>query len=178
MIRIHLSEAEAQRLEQAFRSASDLKLRDRLNAVRLAAKDHKHQDIADQLGMSTRSVQRWLNAYLEHGPSGLLPRKAPGATPKIPADLADEVRRWVIEGPAKQGLDRANWTHPELAEHLLRTHGIRTSRSAVQRLCAKVGIRLYRPTYRYLRGDPAKQQQAREELAELTKGRPRMSSFC
>ena len=67
----------------------------------------------------------------------------------------------MIDGPAKQGLDRANWTHAELADHLLKTHGIRTSRSAVQRFCRKIGIRLYRPTYRYLRGDPAKQAQAR-----------------
>lgn len=178
MIRIHLSEAETQRLEQAFRSATDHKLRDRLNVIRLAQRGRRHQDIADELGMSTRSVQRWLNAYLERGPEGLAPRKAPGAPSKIPPTLADEVRRWVIEGPAKQGLDRANWTHPELADHLYHTHGIRTSRSAVQRLCAKLDIRLYRPTYRYLRGDPAQQQTAREDLAGLKKGPKRMSSSC
>jgi transposase len=178
MIRIHLSEAEAQRLEQAFGSATDRKLRDRLNAVRLAHRGRPRWQIAETLGMTTRSVQRWLNAYRERGLDGLAPRKPPGAKPKIPATLADEVRRWVIEGPAKQGLDRANWTHPELAEHLCRTHGVRTSRSAVQRLCAKLGIRLYRPTYRYLRGDPAKQQKAREDLAELKRGPQRMSLSC
>jgi transposase len=178
MIHIHLSEAEAQRLEQAFRSATDAKLRDRLNAVRLAHRGLPRQDIAGQLGTSTRSVQRWLNAYLERGPDGLAPRKAPGARPKIPAELGQELRRWVLEGPARQGLDRANWTHPELAEHLYRTHGIRTSRSAVQRLCRKLGIRPYRPTYRYLRGDAAKQQRAREDLAGLKKKRRRASSSC
>jgi transposase len=178
MLRIQLSEAETQRLELAFRAATDHKLRDRLNVVRLAHRGRKRQDIADELGMSTRSVQRWLNAYLERGPDGLTPRKAPGAKPKIPAELVDEIRRWVIEGPAKQGLDRANGTHPELAEHLYRAHGVRTSRSAVQRLCAKLGIRLYRPTYRYLRGDEAKQQKAREDLAELKRGPKRMSSSC
>jgi transposase len=128
--------------------------------------------------MSARSVQRWLNAYLERGPGGLAPRQAPGAKPKIPAALHGELRRWVIEGPAAQGLDRANWTHPELAEHLCRAHGVRTSRSAVQRACARLGIRPYRPTYRYLRGDEAKQQKARQELAELTRGPRRMSSSC
>src|SRR5262245_35365864 len=178
MIRIRLNEAEAQRLEHAFRSATDRKLRDRLNVVRLAHRRRPRQEIADALGMSTRSVQRWLNAYLDRGLEGLSPRKAPGAAPKIPAELAGEVRRWVLEGPAKQGLDRANWTHPELAEHLYRTHGVRTSRSAVQRLCAKLGIRLYRPTYRYLRGDAAKQQKAREGLAELKRGPTRTSSSC
>jgi transposase len=178
MIRIQLSAAATQRLEQAFRTATDRKLRDRLNCVRLAHRGRKRQDIADELGMSTRSVQRWLNAYLECGPDGLAPRKPPGAKPKIPANLADELRRWVIEGPAQQGLDRANWTHPELADHLYRTHGLRTSRSAVRRLRHKLDIRLYRPTYRYLRGHEAKQQQARVDLAELKRGPPRMSSSC
>jgi transposase len=178
MIRIHLSEAEAQRLERAFRSATDLKLRDRLHAVRLAHRGRKRQDIADDLGMSPRSVQRWLNAYLERGPDGLAPRKAPGQPAKIPAALAGELRRWVIEGPAEQGLDRANWTHEELAEHLYRTHGVRTSRSAVQRRCRRLDIRLYRPTYRYLRGDEAKQQKAREDLAELKGGPKGTNSRC
>jgi transposase len=88
------------------------------------------------------------------------------------------VRRWVIDGPAKQGLDRANWTHEELADHLRKTRGLQTSRSAVQRFCAKIGIRLYRPTYRYLRGDPAKQAQAKEVLADLGKERRPVNSSC
>jgi hypothetical protein len=62
MIRIPLSEAEAQRLEQAFRSATDHKLRDRLNVVRLAQPGRQRQDIAHQLGLSTRPVQLgWRN---------------------------------------------------------------------------------------------------------------------
>ena len=66
----------------------------------------------------------------------------------IPPSLAEEFRQWVIDGPAEQGMDRANWTHEELADHLLKAKGIRSSRSAVQRFCSKIGIRLYRPTYR------------------------------
>ena len=90
--------------------------------------------------------------------------------------LADDVRRWVIDGPDQQGLDRANWTHEELADHLRKTRGIQTSRSAVQRFCAKIGIRLYRPTYHYERGDPAKQAAAKDDLADLGKGRRPVSS--
>ena len=169
MIRIHLPEDEAQRLEQAFRQATDRKYRTASRSSAWPTGAAPHQDIAADLGITPRTVQRWLNAYLERGLDGLRPRKAKGRRPKIPADLAEEVRRWVIEGPAKQGLDRANWTHEELADHLLKTHGIRTSRSAMQRFCRKLGIRPYRPTYRYLRGDPEKQAQAREDLAELKK---------
>jgi transposase len=178
MIRIRLAETEAQQLEAAFRSTQDRKLRDRLQIVLLAHKGRKHQDIAADLAIHRRSVQRWLNAYCERGLDGLAPRKAPGKRPGIPAALADEIKRWVIEGPAGQRLDRANWTHEELADHLLKTKGIQTSRSAVHRFCTKIGIRPYRPTYRYLRGDPDKQAKAREDLAGLKKGRPRANSPC
>jgi transposase len=178
MIRIRLSDHDAQQLEDEFRRAQDMTYRDRLQIVRLASRDRPHRGIAADLGITPRTVQRWLNRYLEHGLAGLRTRKAPGAEAKVPAALADEVRRWVIEGPQAQGLDRANWTHAELAEHLLRTHGVRASRSAVQRFCQGLGIRVYRPTYRYLRGDPVKQAGAREDLAELKRGRRRASSCC
>lgn len=178
MIRIRLPEAEAQKLEAEFRSTEDRKLRDRLQIVLLAHKGRKHQDIATDLCLNRRSVQRWLNAYCEGGLAGLLPRKARGKDPGIPAAMADEIKRWVVEGPAGQGLDRANWTHEELADHLLKIKGIQTSRSAMHRFCSKIGIRPYRPTYRYLRGDPDKQAKAKEDLAGLKKGPPTATSSC
>jgi transposase len=171
MIRIHLPPAEADGLDARFRSTDDRRLRDRLQIVLMAHRGRPRQDIAADLGVHRKTVTRWLNAYCDGGLAALLPKKAPGKTGHIPASLADELRRWVIDGPAKQGLDRANWTHEELADHLHKTKGIRTSRSAMQRFCARIGIRLYRPTYRYLRGDPQKQAQAKEELADLGKGR-------
>lgn len=167
MIRIQLTDTDARRLEQAFLQATDRKLRDRLQIVRLAHRGRAHQDIAADLGITPRTVQNWLNAYLKGGIAALKPRKAKGQPPRIPAHMASVIRRWAIEGPAKQGLDRANWTHAELADHLRKTHGVTVSRSAMQRFCRKVGIRPYRPTYRLLRGDLEKQAEARKELAEL-----------
>ncbi|MBN9524505.1 helix-turn-helix domain-containing protein [bacterium] len=144
----------------------------------MAHRGRARQDIAADLGVHRRTVTRWVNAYCDRGLDGLRPRKARGTTGNIPRALAGEVRRWVIEGPAKQGLDRANWTHEGVADHLLKTHGIRTSRSAAQRLCSAIDIRLYRPTCRYERGDPAKQAKAREELAALGNGRRPAASSC
>src|SRR3954447_14176942 len=139
--------------------------------VLLAHRGRARQDIAADLGVHRKTVTRWLNAYCADGLDGLRPRKAKGRPGKIPTTLADEVRRWVIDGPAKQGLDRANWTHEEIADHLLKAKGIRTSRSAVQRFCSGIGIRLYRPTYRHERGDPVKQARAKGTLADLGNGR-------
>jgi transposase len=177
VIRIRLPHEESQRLDQAFREEADPKYRDRIQIVRLASRDRPHKDIAADLAITPRTVQRWLNAYLERGLGGIRPRQAKGKPGKIPAELAEEVKRWVIEGPAKQGLDRANWTHEELADHLLKAKGVRTSRAAVGRFCRKLGIRLYRPTYHYERGNPDKQEQARQDIAALKK-KPRQARKC
>src|SRR5690349_4392996 len=118
MIRIQLPPAEAERLAALFRSTSDRKLRDRVQIVLMAHRGRARQDIAADLNVSRRTVSRWLNAYCDGGVEGLRPRKPPGQAGHIPAGLADEVRRWVTEGPAARGLDRANWTHAEIADHL------------------------------------------------------------
>src|SRR5215472_15105799 len=103
MIRIQLPQAEADRLQNLFQATDDRKLRDRLQIVLMASRGRARQDIAQDLGIHRRSVSRWLNTYCERGLDGLRPRKAKGAPAKIPQALADEVRRWVIDGPAAQG---------------------------------------------------------------------------
>jgi transposase len=178
MIRITLPDADVGRLEDLLRTAADPKLRHRAQIVLMAHRGRKHPDIAADTGTSPRSVQRWLNAYLDRGLDGLRPCKAKGATPKLTADLAPVIRQWVIDGPAKQGLDRANWTYAELADHLFKAKGIRVGKSALQAFGARHGLRPYRPTYRFLRGDPAEQQQARAEVADLKKGRKPANSCC
>ena len=178
MIRVHLPAHELTALQQTFRDTADRRLRDRAQIVLLAQRGRAHQAIAADLGLSPRTVQRWLNAYLERGLDGLQPRTAPGAKPKLTADLGPVLQQWVKDGPVKQGLDRANWTYAELADHLYKTKGIRARKSALQVFCHKHDIRPYRPTYRFLRGDPVKQAAARDDLAALKKKRRPGSSSC
>jgi transposase len=177
MIRIQLPDAEIEALERVLRTTADPKLRHRAQIILMAHRGRRHPEIAADTGTSQRSVQRWLNAYLEGGLERLRPRRAKGASPKLTDDLAPTLRQWVIDGPAGQGLDRANWTYEELAEHLFRVKRIRVRKSAMQAFCRRHEIRPYRPTYRFLRGDPEKQAAAREELAALKKGR-RPASWC
>jgi transposase len=169
MIRIYLPDDQLHRLQDTFRTTTDRRLRDRIQIILMAHRGRPHGQIATDLGISRRTVPRWLNAYAQRGLDGLRPGKAKGAAPKVPAELADEIKTWVVQGPAKQGLDRANWTYAELADHLFKTKGVQASRSTLGRFCRKLGVRVYRPTYRFLRGDPVKQAAAREELTTLKK---------
>jgi transposase len=178
MIRIQLPDAEVESLEQLLRSTADPKFRHRAQIILMAHRGRPHPQIATDTGTSQRSVQRWLNAYLDGGLERLRPRKAKGAAPKLTEGLAPTLRQWVIDGPSGQGLDRANWTYEELAEHLFRAKGIRVGKSAMQAFCRRHEIRPYRPTYRFLRGDPEKQAVAREELAVLKKGQKPANWCC
>jgi transposase len=160
-------------LEQIFRTTRDATLRHRVQIILMAHRGRRHPAIAHDTGTSQRSVQRWLNAYLASGLDGLRPRKAKGASPKLTADLTPLLRQWVIDGPAACGLDRANWTYTELADYLYKTQGLRVGKSALQACCCKHGMHPYRPTYRFLRGDPTKPAAAQEALAVLKKSRGR-----
>ena len=83
--------------------------------------------------------------------------------------MAPTILPWVQGGPQPCGLDRAHWTYEELATHLYRTTGIEVKRTAMRVLCQRHAIRPYRPTYRYLCGNPKQQHAAQEELATLKK---------
>jgi len=153
VIRVELSEREVEELRALFRGPAGPRVRDRAQAVLMAHRGRPHGQVAADLGVAPRTVQRWLNAWAAGGAAGLAPRKPPGAAGRIPAALAAAVRGWVTAGPAGCGLRIANWSHEALAAHLGRARGIKVRRSAVGRFCRRHGIRPYRPTYRHLRAD-------------------------
>ena len=171
MIRVLLKPRQVRELESVLRRTDDRKLHGRVQIVLMTHRGRPREQVAADLGVTPRTVQRHLNAYLDRGLDGLRPRKAAGPAARVPDALAAEVRGWVIAGPAACGARFANWTHEALAAHLGRAHGIKVRKSAMQVYCRRHDIRPYRPTYRHLRGDAAKQATAAADLAGLKKGR-------
>jgi len=128
MMRIKLTDEQRSLLEDRFRKATSKDERDRIQAVLMAHRRRPRAQIAEDLGRSTRTIQRWLQRFLKHGiDDGLAARKPPGAKAKIPESLAPTIIGWVKDGPEAAGLQRANWTFQELTDHLYRTHGIAVS---------------------------------------------------
>jgi transposase len=169
MRRIQLTTAEHEQLEHTFKTTTDRRLRDRCQAVLMASRGRKRRTIAQDLGVHRTTVQRWLTHYHERGLTGLQIQWAPGQPRRLPEPLAPTIQEWVKAGPEGCGLDRANWTYEELATYVYQATGIEVKRTAMRDFCQRHSIRPYRPTYHYLRGDPQKQQAAREELAVLKK---------
>ena len=176
MTNLDLSNREIEELEQAFKTTEDRRLRDRAQAILMVSRGRSQPEVAMDLGVHERTVRRWLEAWRQGGVEGLRIHWPKGAPARIAGELAEEVITWVLKGPAGCGLNRANWTSAELAEHLRRTRGVRVAERTMRAFCQRHDIRPYRPTYRFLRGDPAKQEQARADLAVLKKrgGRRRL----
>ncbi len=168
-VRVELNGEQRECLEQTFKHTADRRLRERCQAVLMAARGRRRRQIAEDLGVHRTSVHRWLQAYQAAGLAGLAIHWAPGQAPRIPPELAETIRTWVQGGPAGCGLERANWTYAELATQLYRRHGITVGETAMREFCHRHGIHPYRPSYRFLRADPARQATAREELAALKK---------
>ena len=169
MRRIRLTATEQAQLEQLFKTTTDRRLRDRCQAVLMAHRGRKRTIIAQDVGVHRTTVRLWLHQYHELGLEGFRFHWAPGQPGRIPEPLASTIQGWVQEGPQGCGLDRAIWTYEELATPLYQTTGIEVKRTAMRVFCQRHDMRPYRPTYRYLRGNPEKQQAAQEELAALKK---------
>lgn len=175
MYRIALTPDEEHVLEQTFKTTPDRRLRDRCQAVLMAARGRARYCIAQDVGVHRTTVRLWLQSYRKRGLAGLKIQWPPGPPRRIPAQLAPPIIEWVKGGPASCGLQRANWTYAELADYLYQRTGIRVRETAMREFCHRQQIRPYRPTYRYLRGDPDRQAATKAEL-EDTKKKPKWGS--
>ena len=178
MYRIVLTSSQEQELEQLFKNTPDRRLRARCQAVLMAARGRARREIAQDVGVHRTTLRLWLQSYREQGLVGLSIHWAPGPQSRISQELAPRIVAWVKGGPASCGLQRANWTYAELAAYLYQQTGIAVSETTMREFCHRQQIRPYRPTYRYLRGDPRRQAQAQDELTAMKKRRRRGSVSC
>jgi transposase len=169
MYRIRLTPSEEQELEQTFKTTPDRRLRNRCQAVSMVTRGRARRVIAQDLGVHRTTLRLWLRSYRVGGLQGLKIQWAPGPPQRIPVELAPTIVTWVKGGPASCGLQRANWTYAELAAYLYKQIGIAVSETAMREFCHRHQIRPYRPTYRYLRGDPQRQAATKAELEETKK---------
>ena len=62
MITITLPDYDRQQLEHTFTTTADRRLRDRCQAILLADRGRRHHQIAEDLHVTARTLQRWLHA--------------------------------------------------------------------------------------------------------------------
>ena len=164
MIKPTLSAEEHRQLEEIFNTTPNVRLRARCQAILMAHRGRRHRHLAEDLGVSVRTIQRWLHAYHHTRCAGLKLQWVPGRTRRLPEALTSTILTWLTQGPAGCGLDPVHWTSAALATHLYQTHGIAVSASTMRTFCATHGVRPYRPMSRDLKADPVQQHTAQQDL--------------
>jgi transposase len=79
-------------------------------AVRLLEDGLLPSDVADALGASVRSVQRWRQAFEAGGDEGLRPAEVAGRPPKLTPRQEAAVLSWLAEDARAFGFATQHWT--------------------------------------------------------------------
>lgn len=122
---------ELARLQRASRTAGYLV---RLCGVQFARYGFDADAVAHCLGVSERSLRRWLDAFDAEGLDGLRGfgvRGRPGAL--APAQLAG-LREVLARPPREAGYPERNWSSPLLGRHIRATLGLELSARQCRRL--------------------------------------------
>ena len=99
--------------------------RRRLLAVQRVWDGYSTEEVAEFLGVDTRSVRRWVAAYRQGGGEGLLSRLVSGRPPKLTCTQEKIIRRWLADSPTEHGFDTELWTAPRLGQLIREEFGIR-----------------------------------------------------
>jgi transposase len=129
----------------------------RLLAILQKVKSRTYEDIANEHGVSSRSVQRWVAAFV-HGGIDEVKLKKPGG---LKSSITDEDREIILSAlfndPHLFGYLRNTWSLRSLAKCLTDDLGIPISFKHLQRITKDLGIQCKRPKLELLHGNDYEQ---------------------
>ncbi len=134
-------------------SAALLEERRRL-AVQRVQDGWLQKDVAAFLGVTERTISRWMTAYRDRGDDGLAARPHPGPTPRLTPDQEQEVLSWLAHQPRTFGFATDLWTAPRLAHLIEQRLGVRYHPRYLNAWLTRRGIRPQKPQRQAKDQDP------------------------
>jgi transposase len=102
-------------------------------------------EVADWLGVDSRSVRRWVAAFLHGGDEALSSRPAPGRPPKLTGEQELTVISWLLDPPAEHGFSTDRWTAPRVAQLIDQRFGVHYHPRALNRWLRARGFTPQKP---------------------------------
>lgn len=125
-------------------SAAELQRR-RVLAVQRVVEGYSMDEVAGILGVSVRSVQRWVQSYRCSGLEVLMAKAVAGRPSKLTRAQEKIALRWLSDSPTQHGFDSELWTAARLAELIHEEWGIELNHRYVCRWLAARGYSPQRP---------------------------------
>jgi transposase len=152
--------ADEQRLMDLVRETVNAKQRDRYRVVLIAGQgladkpELEREEIAAAVGRSRQFVDQWVGRYRRGGIEALIPKRQPGATPKLTAEQQQELCAMLDAGPsAEEGL--AAYNGPILREKIQERFGQLYSLAGLYKLLHRLGYNDLMPRPHHPDTDPA-----------------------
>lgn len=152
----------------------NVKQRDRLRAVQLAAQGQEAPRIALMLGRSRRFVQQWVYVYRDYGLDAVRATPQTGQPRKLSTLQEDAFKARMLAG-VTQADDGLCTLRGQEARHILeKEFGRQYSLGGVYALLHRLGLSCLMPRPRHRKNDPAAMEQWLREapLLSKTSGRP------
>lgn len=141
----------------------------KIAALLLSLEGQRPGWIADVLGLTRMSLNRWVRAVNARGLEALKDKTRAGRPSRLTPQIARQVEEHLEQSPQVFGLNRAHWDGPTLVEHLKRQYGLKMKLRQAQNWMHQLGYRLKRASYTYLQARTQEAARFRRELKKTSK---------
>lgn len=125
MIEIILSKDEVQLLQQYSAKAPIELMRMKANAILIRRKKMSIGDIADIIGKSYRTIERWIEDFDKRRMASIFSGMADNENAsKLTRDQKEEIRKTLQESPSEKGLPKEFWDVPVLKDYVKAEFGV------------------------------------------------------
>lgn len=149
---------ESSVFKRMFLTEKNPKQKKRYQAMYLLSKNYDVQDVCDIVGITSRMINFWINAYAKSGLRGLLIKKYKGAKPKINDELRDELVKMIQIPPRKIGFNFSSWNTKTLKLWFKKAYHMDVTRQRIFQILKEENFSWKKGEHKYILADEKAQK--------------------